>query len=364
MTVPNLALLTALALLSCSSSDGKAIVAGGGDAGPTEPPTPDGGPPPSTVVPIPGGETGIGFDDLRYSARLGRILVPGGWTGRVHLVDPETLEVTSVSGFTADASWTPGDDTRGVGPVVEGNGFVFAGDRTSAEVGVIDPDTRQILTKVALAGYPDYLGYVESTGELWVSQPFQGQIEILSGAREGNPVHDAVIPVAGGPESLVIDQKRGLALTLRLFSGEVVAIDVNTRREVGVWSTGCSSSHGIVAVDEQRGFLFPGCLASARAAVLDLDGDGAMLDSFDLGTGSTLVAYSHTLGHFYMRGDPGLPLSMLAVSDTGTLQLLQTFDSVEKAHCLTADDRRGIWACDWARGAIIRYEDNYPSSLK
>ena len=39
---------------------------------------------PLTVV-LPGGEMGIGFDDLRYSAALHRVLVPGGRAGVIEI---------------------------------------------------------------------------------------------------------------------------------------------------------------------------------------------------------------------------------------------------------------------------------------
>ncbi len=323
---------------------------------------PDGGAPETDRLPIPGGETGIGFDDLIYSKTLHRLLVPGGWTGQAHLVEPDTLEITSISGFTADASWD-GGDLRGVGTMDEGNGLVFVGDRSTSEVGVVDPSQGTVLTKVGLLGYPDYVRYVESTGELWVSEPFAGQIEILKGARDGVPVSDGVIPVPGGPEALVIDQRKGLALTMHLFAGEVVAIDVNTRQQVGLWQTGCGSSHGLVAVDEEHGFVFPGCLEKARAVVLDDGNDGAVLGEYDMNSGgTTLVAFSSHLRHFYMRGDPGLPLALLGVSTTGALTHINTFDSVQKAHCLAADDVNGFWTCDWNTGTIVRYKDPYPAT--
>lgn len=359
MRVSFLAIAVALAL-GCSSNDNAASRKNAAGVIP-----PDGGPPKTDTVAIPGGDTGIGFDDLKYSVKLHRVLVPGGWTGTVNLVNPDTLEVTSIPGFTADASWaSPTDDSRGVGPVEEGNGFVFAGDRSTSEVGVVDPVQKTVTKKVQLKGYPDYLGYVESTGELWVTEPFAGQIEILTGAKDGNPVSDAVIPITGIPESIVVDQTRGLVMTMHLTAGVVEAIDIKTRQSIGTWSTGCANSHGLVAIDEKRGFVFPGCLGNAHVAVLDLNNGGAILDSFDLGSGSTLVAFSSTLGHFYMRGDPGLPMAFLGVADDGKLTHLNTFDSVQKAHCLTADDVGGVWTCDWMKGAVVRFQDPYPNSLK
>ena len=380
--LPHLGLLLALtAPLACSSGSsgsptgadsGVSKGAGGstaadastsvstGGAGVTPP---DGGAPKSDRIAIPGGSTGIGFDDLMYSAKLHRVLAPSGWTGNVNLINPDTLEVTTISGFSSDPSWKSGDDTRGVGSADEGNGFVFGGDRTSTEIGVIDPAQKKIIAKVPTKGYPDYIRYVERTGELWVAEPFAGQIEVFKGAKDGALVSDGTIPVPGGPESLVIDQTKGLALTMHLFAGEVVAIDVSTRKQIGVWPTGCGSSHGLVAVDEQRGFVFPGCLERARGVVLDLNSAGALVDEHQISTsGSTLVAFSSKLRHFYMRGDPGLPLAFLGVSAAGKLTPLNTFDSVQKAHCLAADDVGGVWTCDWNAGEIVRYKDPYPAS--
>lgn len=332
----------------------------GGDGNASVPIPPDGGAPPSDRIQIAGGETGIGFDDLMYSKKLHRMLVPGGWTGTVNLIDPDTLAVTTISGFTADPSWDSGD-TRGVGSMDEGNGLVFVGDRSSSELGIVDPATNQIVRKVPLLGYPDYVRYVKATDEIWVTEI--SQIEILKGANEGMPVSDGTIDVGGVPEALAIDQTRGIAFSMHLLAGEVVAIDVNTRQQIGVWPTGCGSSHGLVAIDETNGFVFPGCLEKARAAVLDIDNGGAQLDEYDMNSGgSTLVAFSSKLRHFYLRGDPGLPLGVLGVSATGTLTHFNTFDSVQKAHCLASDDVGGFWTCDWSAGTIVRYKDPYPAS--
>jgi streptogramin lyase len=334
----------------------------------------DGGAPQADTIQIPGGETGIGFDDLIYSAELHRMIVPGGWTGSVNLVNPDTLEVTSISGFSSEASWD-GNDTKGVGCVDHGNGLVFVGDRTTGEVGVVDPKEQKIVTKVTLEGYPDYIRYVEATGELWVTEPFKGQIEVLTGARDGNPVHDASLPLspddsnsADGPQALVIDQKRGLAFTMHLFRGQIVAFDVKTRKEIGTWPTGCGSSHGLVAVDEDRGYVFPGCLEKASINAVAPASEGAVLDSFDLGTGETLVAFSPKLSHAYAHGDPGKSIAILGVSNGGKLSHFSTFEMTFglpqkgfKGHCLAADDQGGVWACDAYSGTILRYKDTFPS---
>src|SRR3989442_9903894 len=84
----------------------------------------------AVAVQLPGGEPGIGLDDLRFSPTLGRLVVAAGRTGRVDLVDPVTLDVTAIAGFTAFASFDGGDQ-QGVESADEGGGMVFAVDRAA-----------------------------------------------------------------------------------------------------------------------------------------------------------------------------------------------------------------------------------------
>src|SRR2546427_2510824 len=52
---------------------------------------------------LPGGDGGIGFDDLMFSSALHRVLAPAGRTGKLDLIDPKTQKVESISGFSTDA---------------------------------------------------------------------------------------------------------------------------------------------------------------------------------------------------------------------------------------------------------------------
>src|SRR5436853_1772955 len=76
-------------------------------------PTDGGGAPPVAFVELPG-SGGFRYDDLRYSTRLGRIIVAARSRGVVALVDPETLavETIDVAGDAASAD--------------EGGGTVYA----------------------------------------------------------------------------------------------------------------------------------------------------------------------------------------------------------------------------------------------
>src|SRR5262249_53093589 len=125
---------------------------------------------------------------------------------------------------------------------------------------------------------------------------------------------------------------------------------------VATWPTGCTSSHGIPAIDEKRALLFAGC-SNARVAALDLAHDGKQLGSFTLGGGATILAYAPAIGHLYLRGDPGTPIAILSVSDAGDLALLGKLETTEKGHCMAADDRGYLWVCDWQKGQLLRFKD-------
>lgn len=303
-----------------------------------------------TEVPLPGGSGGIFFDDLRFSARLHRMVSPAANTGMVDLVDPASLQVTSIPGFGY------------AGSADEGGGFVFADDRNGGRVVVGDPTTNTVVASATVAAGPDYTRFVAPTNEVWVTEP-SGAIEVfsLSGTSPPMPMHAALLTTPGGPEGLAIDATRNRAY-VHLFAGKIAAIDLTSRTIVETWPTGCGGSHGIPIVDEQRGFVFAGCSESARVAVLDAAHGGAILDSYTLGGGETILGYSASLHHFYLRGDPGIPVAVLGVSAAGKLSLLTTVPAQMNGHCAAADDQGAFWICDAARGQLLRFVDGFPAT--
>src|SRR4051812_7094529 len=107
------------------------------------------GEPAGTSYPIGQASPGIGFDDLRYSAALHRVLVPGGRAGVLALLEPATGETTLISGFSTDGSYDGGHDF-GVTAVDEGRGLLFATDRTAGKVHVVDPVAKAIVSSADL----------------------------------------------------------------------------------------------------------------------------------------------------------------------------------------------------------------------
>ena len=309
-------------------------------------------------VALPDGARGIGFDDLRYDAGLGMVLAPAGGTGNLDLVDPKTGAVTAIGGFSRTAGGGDGHG-HGVTSVDGGEGWLFATDRTARAVVVIDPRTRTIVGRAHLAGGPDYVRYVAPTRELWVTEPGDARIEVfaLSSAKPPVPVHAAFIPVRGGPESLVIDGRRGRVYTHR-WKRDTLAIDLRTRGIVATWPAGCGAPRGI-ALDEARGLLLIGC-EGGEATALDVEHGGKLLSTVKSGRGVDIIAYDAGRRRLYLPGDESATLAIIAVSTSGALTVLGTQPTVTGAHCATTDGAGNIYVCDPARGRLLVIRDPYP----
>ena len=58
-------------------------------------------------------------------------------------------------------------------------GLLFVVDRTALRLDVLDPASGKIVAGAALSSGPDYVRYVEKTGEIWVTEPDEDRIEIF-----------------------------------------------------------------------------------------------------------------------------------------------------------------------------------------
>jgi len=313
-----------------------------------------------TPVPLPGANGGIGFDDLTFAPRLGRLVAPAGRTGKLDLIDPATREAVAVDGFATTEGHARGHE-QGTTSADEGGAFIFAIDRTTKRLDVVDPKQRKIVANAPLGGSPDYVRWVESTREVWVTEPDNDRIEIFAVAgTPPKPSHAAFIKVDGGPESLVIDNKRQRAFT-HLWKASSVAVDLHSRSTIATWHNGCSGSRGI-ALDESRGFLFAGC-SEGKAFTIDVDHDGKPIGSATTGNGVDVIAYSASLKHLYVPGAASATMTILDVKDTGELVTLATLPTAKGAHCVAADDQGGVWVCDPEEGRILYLKDAFGASV-
>jgi DNA-binding beta-propeller fold protein YncE len=311
-----------------------------------------------TKLALPGGDGGIGFDDLLYSPSLHRVLAPAGRTGKLDLIDPKTQKVDSVAGFSTDAEKFGGGHGEGTTSADAGGGFIFASDRSRTEVAVVDAKTLKIVGTTKLAGGPDYVRWVEPAKEVWVTEPGKKQIEVFA-LDKTSLAKKATIDVPGGPESLVIDAPRGRAYT-HTWDDASVAIDIAKHKEVARWKNGCKSSRGI-ALDDKRGWLFVGC-DEGKATVLDVAHDGKQLGSADTGKGVDIIAYNAALSHLYAPGGDSATLTILGVGTGGKLSVLGSVATAADSHCVAADDLGHAYVCDPKQGALLVVTDPYPAS--
>ncbi len=311
------------------------------------------------AIALPGGEGGIGFDDLGYSGTLGKLLVPAGRTGNLDLVDPVSGSVVPISGFSTLEEFNGGHDD-GITSVAEGAGLLFVTDRTSEQLSLVDPATKSIVGHAQLGASPDYVRWIESTHELWVTEPDSERIEVFRLEAGGAPQVTAVgtIAVPGGPESLIIDAARGRAYS-HLGDGKTAAIDMRERVVVATWSNGCTEAKGM-ALDAKRGFLFVACEEGAVVA-LDVT-SGKKLGRAKVGAGIDIIAYNPALGHLYVPSSETAKLAILGVSQQGALSVLGTFPGTSDSHCVAAAGK--VFFGDPARGRLRVLTDPYPASSR
>jgi DNA-binding beta-propeller fold protein YncE len=324
--------LTITALGGCSASDGDAVV-------------------------LPDAGSGLGFDDLRWSPATKRVLAPGARSGRLALVDPDTMTVTSVAGFGRTEDFDGGHDD-GPTSVDEGHGLLYVTDRTTKLLVAVDPQKLEIVHRVSLSTSPDYVRYVAPTNEVWVAEPAGSQIEIFQLAADGKPTSSiATIFVSNGPESLVIDAPRGRAYAHH-WQKSTLAIDLRTHAIVHTWENGCAASRGI-ELEPEHGWVLSAC-SEGTVTVADPE-SGRVLSSIAAGAGYDVMGYARDLRHVYVAGSACGCLTMLGLSSGGELGLLGRFDAPSDTHCVVADDRRHAWVCAPSEGGLRRIADPFPS---
>jgi DNA-binding beta-propeller fold protein YncE len=316
--------------------------------------------PQGTSFQIPDGSPGIGFDDLRFSASLQRVLAPAGRTGTLALIAPDSGKVDLISGFSSSGNYDGGHDF-GPTSVDEGQGFLFVTDRTAETLYVVDPASGAFVASQGVSSTPDYVRYVAPTSELWVSEPSAEQIEIFSLSNQQPPQLSRVgsIAISNGPESLVIDAARGRAYSHH-WQASTVAIDLISREILGDWPNGCAASRGI-EVDAAHGFVFAAC-NEGTVSVLDPANNGHILSTISKGAGYDVVGFNPNLRHLYLAGSACGCLTTLGVSSSGQLTFLGRDDAPSDTHCVTADDLGNAWICDPAGGRLWRVRDAHAAT--
>ncbi|HYQ42206.1 MAG TPA: hypothetical protein VER11_09560 [Polyangiaceae bacterium] len=301
---------------------------------------------------------GIGFDDLWFSSELHAVLAPAGGTGCVDLFDSSSLAQTALCGIGPGGDYTGGHG-EGTTSADVGAGLIFAIDRSGRHLHVVDPKSKSVVASAVLAGGPDYVRWVTSQREVWITEPEQEQIEVfcLVSASPPTLVQAGTIAIKGGPESLVIDTAHDRAFT-HLWQGRTVKIALGTRMVNPSFANGCKASRGI-ALDAERGQLFAGC-SEGKAVALDVEHDGAVLATHDTPDGVDIISFNPALHRLYVPAASDGSVTVLGVGRRGNLSQLGLFQSVKGAHCVASDDQRHVWVCAPDSGSLLMYNDAFP----
>jgi DNA-binding beta-propeller fold protein YncE len=335
----------------------------------------------------------ISFNDFTYDSHLRRVIIPAGETGEVALIDPKNMNVQLISGFSHQVD--PADPIVGTSAVAVAGGFLFGLDQETNTIKTIDLSTNNVVGSIPLQAAPEYIRYISSTGELWVTEKDLNQIEIFSVSEDNPPTLQSTgkISVPNGPEALIIDDARGLAFTNRSKQGLTDMIQVMTHTVIGQWGNGCSSAMGM-AIDEKEGYLFVAC-GEGKLVVMDINNNGYQITSENYGGELDFVAYNPNLHHVYLpssasgivaifqlqtlyvtpqpanTNSPGTtptvnPTATHGVTPTPyfktSLLLLGTADTAIKSKCVTADDFNNIWVCDPNNGQVFVIHDTFPDN--
>jgi DNA-binding beta-propeller fold protein YncE len=301
---------------------------------------------------------GIGFDDLWFSTEMRSVLAPAGGTGCVQLFDSGSFAQSSLCGVGSGGAYAGGHG-EGTTSADSGAGFVFAIDRGSQSLKVVDPKLKRVVASAPLAGSPDYVRWVSSKREVWVTEPDQEQIELFSLTSDSPPqvVHAGAIAVPGGPESLVIDAQHDRAFT-HLWRGRTMPIAISSHATGPSFANGCSGSRGI-ALDAERGQLYVGC-AEGKAVVLDVEHGNRILSSAETSDGVDIIAVSSSLHHLYVPAASDGRVAVLGVAKQGKLTKLGSFQATKGTHCAISDDRDRVWVCSPDDGSLLVFSDRFP----
>ena len=309
----------------------------------------------TTLLRIPGGTHGLGFDDIGYAPALGRVLVPAAQSGALVLVDPANDSLRVLAHVAPVGGTVIGHDA-GTTSADYGEGLLFASDHQQQAVVVVDPRTGAVVARAPLAGGPDYVRYVAPLHQVWVSEPHLKQIERFAVTAGAHPALARVgaVSVPGGPESLVIDAARGQAYSNE-WKDHTVAIALKHPHVTARWANSCEGSRGL-ALDAAGHTLFVGC-KEGKVVALDLDHAGRIEASAKVGAGVDIIAWNPVLHHVYAPGAVSATMTVLDFQD-GTLKPIATVPTAAHAHCVATDGKAMAYVCDPGAGALIVYRDH------
>lgn len=374
---------------------------------------------PVTAVPLLGKPQYIFINELFYDKELDRVIVPGGDTGKLFLINPDDPEHVEKPIDVASPGGSGGGVVSAAGAVIGQRSYIFVADRNGPTLHVIDPDSGTNLISHPLKGKPEYVRFIHNpnTGnEIWVTEPEQEQIEIFVFKDEDAPSLEALtqtapnsnegivpIPVPGGPTGLIYDERNSRVYTNQPNLGNTSVYHALSHKQLdGAWANGCTDARGL-ALSEDGQYLFIAC-EEGKLVVIDVN-SGVQVMSAIFGKGLNQVSYSsekeciylpsggsRIMGVFRMAPPTPVPTPTRSFLDkvlpapatpasipssprlkpggaTATpenpaatspeklvLQLFSSADTASNADCVTTDKNGNVWVCDPQNGRVLRVE--------
>jgi len=307
-------------------------------------------------VSLPGVNPHAGFDDMGFVPGLDRVVMPGGDSGRLFLIDPANDAVSTVA-RVAPARAPKGRHDAGTTSAAWAHGYFFASDHAQQSLAVVDGDSGKVVGHVKLASGSDYVRWVAPVHQIWVTEPDAKQIQVFdTDFSHGTPrLHAAgTISIPGGPEALVVDAAAGRAYT-NLWKSTTLAIDLHSRKVVARWPNTCNGSRGLALAPKKR-LLFVGC-TEGKAVALNLAGSGRVIASAKTGRGVDIIAWNATLDHLYVPGAKSATLTILGLGPHDGLHHVATVATAKGSHCVTTDGKTRAFVCDPRHGRVLAVTD-------
>jgi hypothetical protein len=289
-------------------------------------------------VPLPG-KAPISLDYFAWDASSGRLWIPGGNTGYVFALGARSRRLTAIRGLRT-----------GLSSATVGDGIVYVGSRSDANVCAIDTNTLELGACVKLTvGKPDGIVYVAVTKEVWVTM-HGSTIDILDVSDPRMPREKATIALGASAEGYAVDDRHGVFYTNLEETSETIAIDVRTRKIAARWKPGCDDARGL-ALDAQRGFLFNAC--SSRVITMDLNHAGKVIGAIDTGAGLDNIDYSPSRHLLYAAAAKAATLTIARVDDAGQPSGVAVVPTTNGARGVVAGDGGTAYVADPINGRVL-----------
>ncbi len=350
--------------------------AGSGEKPPAPPPPPAPAPPPPAVaapspapssapapagpatlsaksVALPGSDKPASIDLVAYEPVKRRVWVPVGNTGSVDVYDIASGAFTRVDGFKTKQVERHGKKrTAGPSAVAIGDGVAYVGNRGTEEVCAVDVATLKRGTCVKLPTGADFVTYVASTKEVWVTTPHDKSLVVLDASKPAHLVKKAVIKLDGSPEGAAVDNAGGRYFTNFEDKDLTVVVDLATRKQTATWKPECGDGapHGL-AYDAEHQYLIVGC--GDHLEMLDAAHDGAPLGKLDTGAGVDDIGYLADKQLVFAAASHAAKLTIAHVGDGGKLDVVATAQTAEGARNAVADDAGNAYVADAPQATLL-----------